>query len=116
VPAAVVFHYLKLSPWRDMNSSVNAPSNNLRAVVILIVVALHSALAYLASQPQQRPAFDVELYRGIAFPVIDRERWFGFDLLGAWQDISMMTLMFFLAALFAPAIFANVVISISRQT
>ena len=92
-----------------MNSSANAPSNNLRAVVILIVVAFHSALPYLASQPPQRPAFDVEPYRWIAFPIINRERWFGFDLFCAWQDSSPMPLMFFLAGLFAPATFANTV-------
>jgi hypothetical protein len=78
-----------------MNSSANAPSNNLRAVVILIVVAFRSALPYLASQPPQRPAFDVEPYRWIAFPIINRERWFGFDLFCVWQDSSLMLLMFF---------------------
>jgi hypothetical protein len=85
-----------------MNSSVNVPFSNLRAVVILIVVAFHSALPYLASQPAQPFAFDAAPYRWIAFPIIDRERWFPFDLFCAWQDISLMTLMFFLAGLFAP--------------
>lgn len=86
-----------------MGSSINVPFNNLRAVVILIVVAFHSALPYLASQPPRPFAFDAEPYRWIAFPIIDRERWFGFDLFCAWQDISLMPLMFFLAGLFAPA-------------
>jgi len=86
-----------------MTSNVNVPFSNLRAVVILIVVAFHSALPYLASQPQQPFAFDVEPYRWIAFPIIDRERWFPFDLFCAWQDVSLMTLMFFLAGLFVPA-------------
>ena len=86
-----------------MTVSVNVPLSNLRAVVILIVAAFHSALPYLASQPTQPFAFDAAPYRWIAFPIIDRERWFGFDLFCAWQDISLMTLMFFLAGLFAPA-------------
>jgi glucans biosynthesis protein C len=86
-----------------MTSNVNVPFSNLRAVVILIVVAFHSALPYLASQPPQPYAFDVEPYRWIAFPIIDSERWFGFDLFCAWQDVSLMTLMFFLAGLFVPA-------------
>jgi glucan biosynthesis protein C len=77
--------------------------SNLRAVVILLVVAFHSALPYLASQPAQPFAFDAPPYRWIAFPIVDHERWFGFDLFCAWQDISLMTLMFFLAGLFAPA-------------
>jgi len=99
----LIFQHLKLLPWREMNSNVNVPFSNLRAVVILIVVAFHSALPYLASQPAQPFAFDAEPYRWIAFPIIDRERWFGFDLFCAWQDISLMPLMFFLAGLFAPA-------------
>jgi len=78
------------------------PLSNLRAVVILIVIAFHSALPYLASQPAQPFAFDAAPYRWIAFPILDHERWFGFDLFCAWQDISLMTLMFFLAGLFAP--------------
>lgn len=85
-----------------MNSNVNVPFNNLRGAVILIVIAFHSALPYLASQPAQPFAFDTAPYRWVAFPIIDRERWFGFDLFCAWQDISLMTLMFFLAGLFAP--------------
>src|SRR5215469_16661452 len=83
-------------PWRLMNR-VDLPSSNLRAVVILIVVAFHSALPYLASQPPQPYAFDAAPYRWVAFPIVDHERWFGFDLFCAWQDVSLMSLMFFLA-------------------
>jgi surface polysaccharide O-acyltransferase-like enzyme len=72
-------------------------------VVILIVVAFHSVLSYLASQPAGPFPFDVPPYRWIAFPIIDRERWFGFDLFCAWQDVSLMSLMFFLAGLLTPA-------------
>ena len=86
-----------------MASTVDVPLSNLRAVVILIVIGFHSALPYLASQPVQPFAFDAAPHRWIAFPIVDRERWFGFDLFCAWQDISLMTLMFFLAGLFAPA-------------
>ena len=85
-----------------MSAGVTIPLGNLRAVVILIVVAFHSVLPYLASQPPQPFAFDDPPYRWIAFPIIDRERWFGFDLFCAWQDISLMSVMFFLAGLFAP--------------
>jgi hypothetical protein len=84
-------------------SRVNVPVSNLRAVVILIVVAFHSVLPYLASQPAEPFPFDAAPYRWIAFPIIDRERWFGFDLFCAWQDVSLMSLMFFLAGVFAPA-------------
>src|ERR1700748_1471576 len=49
--------------------------NNLRGLVIVIVVAFHSVLAYLG--------------------------WFGFDVFCAWQDVYLMGLMFFLSAFFA---------------
>src|SRR5215475_9337003 len=84
---------------------VHLPLGNLRAVVILIVVAFHAVLPYLASQPVEPFAFDVAPYRWVAFPIIDRERFFGFDLFCAWQDVSLMTLMFLLAGLFtAPSL------------
>jgi hypothetical protein len=84
---------------------VHVPLSNLRAVVILIVVAFHSVLPYLASQPAQPFPFDEPPYRWVAFPIIDRERLFGFDLFCAWQDVSLMTLMFFLAGVFtAPSL------------
>jgi hypothetical protein len=84
---------------------VHIPLSNLRAVVILIVVAFHSVLPYLASQPAQPFAFDAAPYRWVAFPIIDRERFFGFDVFCAWQDVSLMTLMFFLAGMFtAPSL------------
>jgi glucan biosynthesis protein C len=85
-----------------MRAGVNIPLSNLRAFVIVIVVAFHSALPYLASQPPHPFAFDVPPYGWIAFPIIDHERWFGFDLFCAWQDVSLMSLMFFLAGLFTP--------------
>jgi glucans biosynthesis protein C len=86
-----------------VSSGPNIPLSNLRAVVIFIVVAFHSVLAYLASQLPGPFPFDVAPYRWIAFPIIDPERWFGFDLFCAWQDVSLMSLMFFLAGLFTPA-------------
>ena len=86
---------------------VNVPLSNLRAVVILIVVAFHSVLPYLASQPAQPFPFDVAPYRWVAFPIIDRERFFGFDLFCAWQDVSLMSLMFLMAGLFTPASLAR---------
>ena len=85
-----------------MNPRISVPLSNLRAVVIVIVVAFHSVLAYLASQPAHPFPFDVAPYRWIAFPILNSERWFGFDLFCAWQDISLMSLMFFLAGMFTP--------------
>lgn len=73
---------------------------NLRALVIIIVLAFHSVLPYLASLPAAAYSFDSPPYRWQAFPIVDSQRWFGFDLFCAWQDISLMALMFFLSGLF----------------
>lgn len=73
---------------------------NLRAVVIVIVLAFHSVLPYLASLPAVAYRFDSAPYLWQALPIIDSQRWFGFDLFCAWQDLSLMALMFFLSGLF----------------
>jgi peptidoglycan/LPS O-acetylase OafA/YrhL len=74
--------------------------NNLRGFVILIVLAFHSALAYLDSLPSAAARFDTPPYAWEASPIIDSERWLGFDLFCAWHDIYLMSLMYFLSGLF----------------
>jgi peptidoglycan/LPS O-acetylase OafA/YrhL len=81
--------------------------SNLRGVVIVIVLAFHSVLAYLSYLPQASYAFDTPPYKWQAVPIIDSHRWFGFDLFCAWQDVSLMSLMFFLSGLFVPASLAR---------
>jgi hypothetical protein len=73
---------------------------NLRAFVILIVVAFHSVLAYLGSLPASPAPFDSPPYQWKAIPIIDSERWFGFDLFCAFQYLYLMHLMFLLSGLF----------------
>jgi hypothetical protein len=82
-----------------MQSSSIALSN-LRAFVILIVVAFHSVLAYLGSAPIEAAPFDDPPYHWIATPILDRERWFGFDLFCAFNYVYLMHFMFFLSGLF----------------
>ena len=74
--------------------------NNLRALVILVVLAFHSVLAYLASLGPSAFQFDLPPYEWRAFPIVDSQRWFGFDVFCAWQDVYLMSLMFFLSGLF----------------
>lgn len=73
---------------------------NLRGIVILIVLGFHSMLAYLSWIPAIDSAFDAPPYNWRAFPIIDSHRFFGFDFLCAWQDVYLMSLMFFLSGLF----------------
>jgi glucans biosynthesis protein C len=72
--------------------------SNLRAFVILLVVAFHSVLAYLGSQPASLAPFDSPPYHWRAIPILDSERWFGFDLFCASQYVYLMHLMFFFPA------------------
>jgi hypothetical protein len=84
-----------------MTSRTSVALGNLRAVVILIVLAFHSVLPYLASNPAIPYRFGEAPYKWLSFPIIDQQRWFGFDLFCAWQDVSLMSLMFLLAGLLA---------------
>src|SRR5436190_3372841 len=84
-----------------MTSRTSVALGNLRAVVILIVLAFHSVLPYLASNPATPYRFGEAPYKWLSFPIVDQQRWFGFDLFCAWQDVSLMSLMFLLAGLLA---------------
>jgi glucan biosynthesis protein C len=74
--------------------------DNLRAFVILIVLAFHSVLAYLQFLPDSPYRFDTPPYKWQSFPIIDSARFIGFDLFCAYQDVYLMSLMFFLSGLF----------------
>jgi len=74
--------------------------NNLRGIVILIVLGFHSALAYVSWVKAPTQDFDSPPYNWRAFPIVDSHRFFGFDLFCAWQDVYLMSLMFFLSGLF----------------
>jgi glucans biosynthesis protein C len=80
--------------------SASAALDNLRAVVILLVLSFHSMLAYLNFLPASPFAFDTPPYLWRAFPIVDTERWFGFEFYCAWQDVFLMSLFFFLSGLF----------------
>lgn len=75
--------------------------SNMRGLVILVVLTFHSVLAYLGSLGAGPFPFDQSPYKWRAFPIVDSQRWFGFDIFCAWQDVYLMSLMFFLSALFA---------------
>jgi surface polysaccharide O-acyltransferase-like enzyme len=81
-------------------SQTSLALNNLRAFVILIVLAFHASLAYLYSLPAKAFPFDDPPYKWLAFPIIDSHRWLGFDLFCAFQDIYLMSFMFLLSGLF----------------
>jgi glucan biosynthesis protein C len=81
-------------------SGTSLALDNLRAVVILLVLSFHSVLAYLRFLPAAPFPFASPPYKWTAFPVVDPHRWLGFDMFCAWQDVFLMTLFFFLSGLF----------------
>lgn len=78
----------------------NIPLKNMRGTLILLIMAFHCFSAYIVSQPSHPIPFDRAPYQWLAFPIIDANRWIGFDLFCAFQFLYLMQLMFFLSALF----------------
>jgi glucan biosynthesis protein C len=74
--------------------------DNLRAAIILLVLAIHSVLAYLNYLPAAPYAFDRPPFLWRAVPIIDSHRMIGFDIFSAWLDIFVMALFFLLSGLF----------------
>src|SRR5947207_2700393 len=81
-------------------SKTSLALKNLRGVVIILILVFHSFSAYIVSQPASPGHFDEPPYTWTAFPIIDSERWIGFDLLCAFLFLYLMQLMFFLSGLF----------------
>ena len=95
----VATHNLSERAGRSVSRSSLA-LDNLRGLVIFVVLAFHSVSAYLGSLAPSAYPFDKAPYLWRAFPIVDAHRWFGFDIFCAWQDVCLMCLMFFLSALF----------------
>jgi glucan biosynthesis protein C len=74
--------------------------DNLRAFVILLVLSFHSVLAYIDFLPHRPFAFDDPPFLWRAFPIVDPQRWLGFDLFCAWQDVFLMSFFLLLSGLF----------------
>jgi peptidoglycan/LPS O-acetylase OafA/YrhL len=86
-------------PKVETRSKTSQALTNLRAFAIVMVVSFHSVLGYLASQPvAPRPFDDPALW--IATPILDSQRWLGFDIYAAFQYVSLMPVMFFLSGVF----------------
>lgn len=73
----------------------NTAIGNLRTCLTLLVVLHHSLLAYV-----QFAHFDRSYYLWSTAPIVDKDRWIGFDLLVDFNDIYFMSLMFFISGVF----------------
>jgi peptidoglycan/LPS O-acetylase OafA/YrhL len=72
----------------------------LRAFIVILVVAHHSALAYHQFAPPPSASLVAQPRWWEAFPVVDAQRWNGFSIFTGFNDIFFMSLMFFLSGLF----------------
>ncbi len=81
-------------------SKTSLALHNLRGFAILNVLAFHSFIAYIDSQPPSPLPFDSPPYGWTAHPMVDSHRWLGFDLICAFEFLYLMQLMFFLSGLF----------------
>lgn len=73
----------------------DASFDYLRTFIVLLVLLHHSVLAYAAMWPAQPTVFKIS-----PAPIIDLQRWGGFDALAVFNDTFFMALMFLLSGLF----------------
>jgi len=76
-------------------SARDASLDYLRAFIVLLVLLHHSVLAYAVMWPAQPGTFTI-----LPAPIVDPQRWAGFDLLAVFNDTFFMALMFLLSGLF----------------
>jgi glucans biosynthesis protein C len=83
-----------------IRSATSQALMNLRALAIVMVVSFHSVLAYLASQPHVAQPFASPPFHWISTPILDSQRWLGFDIYAAFLYVTLMPVMFFLSGIF----------------
>lgn len=81
------------------NANYSIAIGYLRSAIIVVVVAVHSILAYCSFAPLQI-LFGSRSGLWRAYPIVDGRRWAGFDPLVGFTDPFGMPLMFFLSGLF----------------
>lgn len=87
-------------PQGQTSAQTSTAIGTLRACITALVVAHHAVLAYHPYAPQPATSLTAEPRWWQAFPIVDSQRWGGFGLLTAFNDIFFMSLMFFLSGLF----------------
>lgn len=72
----------------------------LRTLVVILVLAHHTSLAYFPKVPLTRTSLLVQPRLWKAFPILDSHRWIGFAIFAVFNDMFFMSLLFFLSGLF----------------
>ena len=78
----------------------NVALGYLQAFVIVLVLAYHSILAYMVYAPNHSATFTTQPYIWAVFPIIDSQRWLGFNLFTEFNNQFFMALLFFISGLF----------------
>jgi hypothetical protein len=81
-------------------ASRNLALGYLRTFAVILVLAHHSALAYLPGLPPARSSLLARPRWWTAFPILDSQRWIGFEIFAGFNDAFFMSLLFFLSGLF----------------
>jgi hypothetical protein len=104
VPLAAGFPLPAAEP-AGLPQTDNLSVGYLRAFITVMVLAHHAVIAYNPFIPVQKPAASLiaQPRWWQAFPVMDSQRWAGFGLFNAFNDMFFMALMFFLSGLFVHA-------------
>jgi hypothetical protein len=91
---ARMIHTGKVDPLPAANAR-DVSFDYLRAFIVLLVLLHHSVLAYAVMWPAQPGTFRI-----LPAPIVDPQRWAGFDVLVIFNDTFFMALMFLLSGLF----------------
>jgi glucans biosynthesis protein C len=99
---------MSINPLRTFQDTVELASTaavaqadaafaRVRAVLTLMVVAHHAALAYTTFS-----VFNQAHYAWSSAPIVDASKWPVLDYFVAWNDIYFMSVLFFISGLYAP--------------
>ncbi|MES2945608.1 MAG: acyltransferase family protein, partial [Pseudomonadota bacterium] len=72
----------------------------LRAFMTVLVLAVHSSLAYVNFAPSALHGFTDIPYMWVNYPVVDAQRWIGIDVYFLYTEHFLLGLMFLVAGLF----------------
>jgi peptidoglycan/LPS O-acetylase OafA/YrhL len=93
-------HTTELQPATESTGKYNLGVAYLRTFVVVLVVAVHSFIAYLPLIPHPLASLRAMPRAWELFPVVDSQRWVGSGLLVGFGDTCFMALFFFLSGLF----------------
>jgi len=93
-------HAAALAPANASTVKYNLAVGYLRTFLVVLVLAVHSVVAYLPLVPPPPTSLRAQPRLWEAIPVVDSQRWTGFSVFFGFNDVFIMSLMFFLSGLF----------------